>query len=1554
MKTQLLSVLTAVILLLMPSLNFAQAPPLGTAADFVLFTTAGEVKNQGETFLTLLTGNVGTNSNSTSPGFGNIDGTMYFTGNTVSQQCADDLLVAYNELDATVANFFPSSLLGNGDTLIEGVYSITGAATLNLNLILDAKGNPDAVFIFQIEGAFSTAANSEIVLINGAQACNVFWKVEGLVDMASGTFMRGTIIANNFAIVMGTGCKLEGRALSTAGAITVGGVTAYTPIGCNSPVNTGPAAPALASTECYALFTGNENLTNTGVSFITGDVGTNVGLTVGFDPLNVIGTIHEIPDVSTQTALDDLANVYNYLNLLPTDIELLYPVQLGHNLVLTPHTYILNSATVLTDTLYLDAQGDANAVFVFNLNGAFSTSTYSKVLLLNDAQAKNVFWKITGGVEINEYSIFNGSIVSVGAIDLKLGVTLNGRGLTTTGAFTTNAITATMPLGCAVAVAPEITGQPTIQTACVGDAANFSVVATGTGLTYQWRKGTVDLIDGGTISGATSATLTIDPVALLDVASSYNVVVSGTYPPNDTSINASLVVNTAPAITTQPANQIECSGSLATFSVVATGTSLTYQWRKGTVNLTNGGNILGATTATLTIDPATVLDEAVDYNVVISGTCTPSVTSANASLVISAIIALNTQPANQTECAGSPVSFSVSATGAGLTYQWRKGLNNLTNTGNITGATNATLTLDPVNVEDAALDYNVVISSTCASALTSADASLTVNSAPAITTQPDNQIECSGSLATFSVVATGTSVTYQWRKGTVNLTNTGNVLGATTATLTIDPATALDEAVDYNVVVSGTCAPSVTSANVSLVISAVIALNTQPANQTECAGSPVSFSVSATGAGLTYQWRKGLVNLSNTGNITGATTAILTLDPVNEADAALDYNVVISSTCASTLTSADASLVVNSAPAITTQPANQIECSGSLASFSVVATGTGLTYQWKKGTVNLTNTGNVLGATTATLTIDPVTALDEAVDYNVVVSGACAPDVTSTNASLTINAVPVITAEPVNQTECAGSAVSLSVTATGTDLTYQWRKGTVELTNAGTVSGATTATLTIDPVNVTDVATNYNVVVSGACTPDVTSTNTSITVNAPPVITSEPVTQTECAGSAASISVVATGTDLTYQWRKGTVELTNAGTISGATTATLTINPVSVLDVAANYNVVVSGACAPDVTSTNASLTVNAVPVITTEPVNQTECAGSSVSLLVTATGTDLTYQWRKGTVELTNAGTVSGATTATLTIDPVSVLDVATNYNVVVSGACAPAVTSTNTSITVNEAPVITAEPVNQMECAGSAVSISVTATGTDLTYQWRKGTVGLTNAGTVSGATSATLTINPVNVSDVAINYNVVVSGACAPDVTSTNASLTVNTAPVITAEPANQVVTSGSPASFSVVATGTDLTYQWRKGTVNLTNTGTVSGATSANLTIDPSDISDASTDYNVVVSGTCAPSVTSTNVSLVVNPSGIPSFVSGNQAFTVYPNPFTESIAFRIIDPSQINNCELVLFNVLGKGIISLDVTKEVTTIETNNLPSGIYFYKAIKNGKTIQTGKIICK
>jgi Ice-binding-like/Secretion system C-terminal sorting domain len=227
-------IVTVVTLMFSPIINFGQMPDLGTAANFVLFTTTGAVASTG---ISQITGNVGTGTGSIT-GFGTLNGLIY-NSDAVTTQATADLTVAYNDLSSRVPTFFPGPVLGDGQTLTAGVYSLPAAASLNTNLFLDAGGDSNAIFVFQIGGAYSTNASSEVFLVNGALASHVFWVVNGAVPMAAGTIMCGTIIANNAAISLGAGCVLDGRALSTTGAVSIYGSVAFIPPGISSVLTIG-------------------------------------------------------------------------------------------------------------------------------------------------------------------------------------------------------------------------------------------------------------------------------------------------------------------------------------------------------------------------------------------------------------------------------------------------------------------------------------------------------------------------------------------------------------------------------------------------------------------------------------------------------------------------------------------------------------------------------------------------------------------------------------------------------------------------------------------------------------------------------------------------------------------------------------------------------------------------------------------------------------------------------------------------------------------------------------------------------------------------------------------------------------------------------------------------------------------------------------------------------------------------------------------------------------------------------------------------------------------
>ncbi len=235
------------------------------------------------------------------------------------------------------------------------------------------------------------------------------------------------------------------------------------------------------------------------------------------------------------------------------------------------------------------------------------------------------------------------------------------------------------------------------------------------------------------------------------------------------------------------------------------------------------------------------------------------------------------------------------------------------------------------------------------------------------------------------------------------------------------------------------------------------------------------------------------------------------------------------------------------------------------------STGTGISYQWQYSSDNfntdihdLSGQSNPASAVTGTITATTY--------YRLKVTCVAGPLAYSTIAVIVVHIPVSISVHPLSQTVCIGAAVSFSVTAAGSNLTYQWRK------NGSAISGATAATYSIPVVASAD-AGSYDVTVTGSCG-SVTSSQAVLIVNATTAITVQPPSQFVCAGASVTFSVTATGISLTYQWRK------NGTNISGATSSSYNLNNVAASD-AGNYDVLITGTCG-QVTSQTALLSVTA------------------------------------------------------------------------------------------------------------------------------------------------------------------------------------------------------------------------------------------------------------------------------------------------------------------------------------------------------------------------------
>ena len=284
------------------------------------------------------------------------------------------------------------------------------------------------------------------------------------------------------------------------------GVVGCVALLCVASPASAQTAPSLGSAQSFAVL-GGSTVTNTGSSVITGDLGVSPGSAVtGFPPgLVVSGTIHAA-DALALSAQNSVTTAYNSLAGQPCTQDLTGQ-DLG-GLILTPGVYCFSSSAQLTGTLTLNAQGNANAVFIFQIGSTLTTASGSSVVLINGGSPCNVFWQVGSSATLGTTTSFVGNILALTSITLTTSASVTGRALARNGAVTldTNTVTTAAcaivsPPGC-----PVITFAPaTLPNGTVGVAYNQTFTGSGGTAPYSFSV----------TSGALPAGLTLTPAGVV-------------------------------------------------------------------------------------------------------------------------------------------------------------------------------------------------------------------------------------------------------------------------------------------------------------------------------------------------------------------------------------------------------------------------------------------------------------------------------------------------------------------------------------------------------------------------------------------------------------------------------------------------------------------------------------------------------------------------------------------------------------------------------------------------------------------------------------------------------------------------------------------------------------------------------------------------------------------------------------------------------------------------------------------------------------------------------
>jgi hypothetical protein len=318
-----------------------------------------------------------------------------------------------------------------------------------------------------------------------------------------------------------------------------------------------------------------------------------------------------------------------------------------------------------------------------------------------------------------------------------------------------------------VIIKPEIIEQPHNQEVCSGDSVIFKVDAINA-LSYQWQEfDTIwrDISDTGIYGGSGTSALTISDVPSYMNNNKYRCIVSNSYG-SVSSNNAILTVYEPAVIVNQPVSATICEGNNTSYHIAATGEGLTYQWqvnaKAGYYNVLNGGVYNGATTNSLVISGAPYTMNEYIYRCVIGNSCSPDTISNEARLTVERAPYISDQPISSAICEGENTSFSITALGYGLSYQWQanegSGFINIVN-GNVYSGVNTNI-LSVTNAGTAmnGYEYRCAVNGSCLPPAISNEAVLIVNERPVVNLGNDTLL-CENQTITLDA---GPGISYIW------------------------------------------------------------------------------------------------------------------------------------------------------------------------------------------------------------------------------------------------------------------------------------------------------------------------------------------------------------------------------------------------------------------------------------------------------------------------------------------------------------------------------------------------------------------------------------------------------------------------------------------------------------------------------------------------------------------------------------------------------------------------------------------------------------------------
>jgi gliding motility-associated-like protein len=964
-----------------------------------------------------------------------------------------------------------------------------------------------------------------------------------------------------------------------------------------------------------------------------------------------------------------------------------------------------------------------------------------------------------------------------------------------------------------ISIGGSISGSATV---CSGSNSGTLTLSGYTGSIVRWESST----DGFATSSAIFNTSNSNSYANLTATTSYRAVIQNGSCAEVNSILATITITPISVGGTISSDATVCSGTNSGTLTLSGYTGSILRWESSLDNFATAGTVLSNTTTSYTY---TNLIDTTFYRAIIQNGSCSTANSLVATITTTPTTVGGTISSDATVCTGSNSGTLTLSGQTGSILEWEYSIDNFTTVNTIIN-TSATETYNNLT---ATTQYRAVVQNGVCPAVNATSATITVTPVSVGGVVNTAASVCSGANTGTLTLSGQTGSIIRWESSLDNFATAGTVLANTTTSHTY---TNLIATTSYRAVLqNGACATE-NSASTTITTTPASIGGTVSTSATVCSGANTGTLTLSGHTGSIVRWESSLDNFATAGTVIANTT---TSQSYANLTATTSYRAVVQNGSCAEANAITANITVTPVSIGGTVSASATVCSGTNTGTLTLSGHTGSVISWESSLDNFATAGTVIANTT---TSQAYTNLTATTFYRAVVQNGTCAEANATASTITVTPVSIGGTVSTSATVCSGANTGTLTLSGHTGSIVRWESSLDNFATAGTVIANTTTSQAYANLTAT---TSYRAVVQNGSCAEANAIAANITVTPVSIGGTVSASATVCSGTNTGTLTLSGHTGSIVRWESSLDNFATAGTVIANTT---TSQAYTNLTATTSYRAVVQNGICAEANATSATITITPVSVGGTVSTSATVCSGANTGTLTLSGHIGSIVRWESSLDNFATAGTVIANTT---TSQAYTNLTATTSYRAVVQNGICTEANATSATITVTPVSVGGTVSTSATVCSGANTGTLTLSGHTGSIVRWESSLDNFATAGTVIANTTTSQAYTNLTATT---SYRAVVQNGTCAEANATASTITVTPVSVGGTVSTSATVCSGANTGTLTLSGQTGSILRWELSLDNFATAGIVI----PNITISHSYTNlTATTSYRAVVqNGSCA--------------------------------------------------------------------------------------------------------